>query len=75
MLKALINNSLNFTKIFLNLPVNNTVYSNQTFDKLHVKTNYNPFKNVFQYVYLSTTNLLSFQKIQYIGLHLASAAR
>jgi len=75
MLKAFISNTLNFSKIFINIPLNSHINNNLTYDKLNVKTNYTSFKNVFQYVYLSTTSLLSFQKIQYVGLHLASAAR
>ena len=43
--------------------------------KLNTKTKSNIFVNIRTYTLKITLNLLSLQKIEYLGLHLVSAAR
>ena len=72
--KPLLNIFNNFFKVptTLNFSKNNNF---STKDKLNTKSNTSLFTDMFSYVYSTTLDLLSVQKIQYLGLHTASAAR
>jgi hypothetical protein len=78
MLNVIVNNFKVFFTGFLHLPLNTNLnsYSNRYYsDNLGTKSAPNLFKNVFTYTYTSVIGLLSLQKVQYIGLHVASVGR
>ena len=61
---------------FLNLPSGSTLINNlSTQNKFTTSSPLNQFKDIFSYSYSSVMGLISLQKVQYIGLHVASAAR
>ncbi len=59
------------TLLILNLHSIPLAYSS----KLNTKTNSSIFNNIFTYTSTTAQSLLSLQKIQYLGLHIVSAAR
>jgi hypothetical protein len=72
-----LNNVLNFKLLFINNISFNYFFTknlNSNF-KLNKKKHFTLFNNLLGYTYFNITDLLQFQKLYHISLHLSSAAR
>jgi len=77
MLSILLKNIKNISLIFLYLPIHSLHSNIQSYKLGTKKNNYNSetFKDIFNYTSTTVFNLFSLQKVNYVGLHAASAAR
>jgi hypothetical protein len=75
MIKLLLNNLKNFYFVFLQTPQNLSFTHHNTFPYSSKLNNKSGFKNILNFSSTIIFNLFSFQKIDYIGLHVVSAAR
>jgi heme/copper-type cytochrome/quinol oxidase subunit 1 len=79
MFNYIIQNTRHLSQIFLNLPHNfqfdSATQSTPKQSKLNIKFKFNFFSTTSEYITQNISSLISSQKFQYLGLHLASAAR